>query len=180
MSKKPRRPKTVVPTMKTYDLDSLLGSRGGGFSGGDELDDALKQARRLQADKLKSTIVEKTQLELDKEVQDLKRGLSQGGGGVASITNEDVQFLSQLPDEQRATAIQAMAAFKSQSGGGNQTGSLGPLLIMGLLQKQPQTGVNELVVALKGLNDIIQTGKPPAGINDMTNMIALEIGRAHV
>ena len=161
MSKKPRRPKTVVPTMKTYDLDSLLGSRGGGFGGGDELDSTMKQVQKMQTDKLKSTMIKKTQIEMEREIQDMQKILNQGGGGApATITAEEVQFLSQLPEEQRTTAIQAMAAFKAQSGGGNQTGSLGPLLIMSMLQKQPQTGVTELVAALKGMNDIIQTGKP--------------------
>jgi len=176
MSKKQRRPKTVIPTQRNYDLDTLLGPRGGGgYGGGDELDDALRQARKLQADKLKSTIVEKTQLELEKEVQDIKRGLGGGGsGGSQALTHEEIQYLTQLPEDQRATAIQAMSAFKAQSGGSNATGSLGPLLVMSMLQKQPQAGVGELVVALKGLNDIVQTGKPPqSNLDGVVNVARL-------
>lgn len=171
-TKKKASPRATVPTMKTYDLDTLLGTHdGGGFGGGDELDDALRQARKLQADKLKTTILKKTQLELEKEVKDLERDVGTGSGG-GSITQEDIQFLSQLPEDQRATAIQAMAAFKGQSGGSNSTGSLAPMLIMSMLQKQPQTGVTELVTALKGLNDIVQTGKPPTNNVDSVVSVA--------
>ena len=175
MSKKARRPKTVIPTMRSYDLDTILGGRGGsgGFGGGDELDDAMRQARKFQADRMKSTIIKKTQLELDKEVQDMEKGMNTGGSSSGTLSGEELSYLTQLPEEQKATAIQAMAAFKGQSGGNNAAGSLAPLLVMSMLNKQPQTGVGELVVALRGLNDIVQTGKPPANTNDLTNMIAI-------
>ena len=174
-AKKVRRPKTVIPTQRSYDLDTILGQRGGGgFSGGgDELDDAMRQARKFQADRMKSTIIKKTQLELDKEVQDMEKGMNTGGSSSGTLSGEELSYLTQLPEEQKATAIQAMAAFKGQSGGNNAAGSLAPLLVMSMLNKQPQTGVGELVVALRGLNDIVQTGKPPANTNDLTNMIAI-------
>jgi ribosomal protein S27E len=171
--RKTRRPKTVVPTETSYDLETVLGGRGGGF-GEDELGNTMKQVQKMQTDKLRSTMIKKTQVEMEKEIKDMEKSMDQGGGGgiPAMITAEEVQFLSQLPEEQRVTAIQAMAAFKSQSGGGNQTGSLGPLLIMSLLQKQPQAGVTELVTALRGLNEIVQTGKPPQSNLDSVVSIA--------
>lgn len=170
MSKKVRRPKATIPSMKTYDLDTLLGQRGGTFGMGDtELDETLRMARRLQADKLKNALVEKTTLEVEKEVKQLRKEVSPSGGEAAGLTAEDVQFLSQLPEDQRGVAIQAMAAFKST--GGQSTGSLGPLLMVSLLQKKPETSVVELVSALKGLNEIVQTGKPTA--NNMDSVLSI-------
>lgn len=174
MSKKVRRPKTVIPTQRSYDLDSILGQRGGegGFGQRDELDDAMRQARKFQAEKLRETMVKKTTLEMEKEVRDLERGIDTGGGGGgSSITASDVQMLSTLPEDQKAMGIQALAAFKGQSGGGGAAGSLGPMLVMSMLQSKPQTSVGEMVIALKGLNDIVSTGKSPT--NDISTIVSI-------
>ena len=175
MSKKARRPKTVIPTMRSYDLDTILGGRGGsgGFGGGDELDDAMRQARKFQADKMKSTIIKKTQLEFDKEVQDMEKSMNTGGGGGGSgmLTPEEMNYIMRFPEEQRGVAIQSMAAFRGGTKS-DSTGSLAPLLVMSMLKDKPQAGVTELVVALKGLNDIIQTGKPPTNNIDSVVSIA--------
>lgn len=167
--KRKRKPTAIIPS-KIYDLNKIIGPWEGGYSGGDELDDAMRQARKIQADKLKGMLVEKTTLEVEKEVKQLRREVSPIGGEPAGLTTEDVQFLSQLPEDQRGVAIQAMAAFKST--GGQSTGSLGPLLMVSLLQKKPETGVVELVTALKGLNEIVQTGKPQT-TNDVSLLLSI-------
>lgn len=82
-----------------------------------------------------------------------------------------LSYITALPEDQRGTAIQALASFKAQSGGGS-TGSLGPLLVMSMLQQKPQASVGEMVVALKGLNDIMQTGKAPGNSIDSVIGIA--------
>lgn len=90
-----RRPKTVMPTRQSYDLDTLLGGRGGdgGFGARDELDDAMRQAHRLQADNLKSKIIENTQLKIERENMDLKKGMGAGGGGGApTLAPEEAQL----------------------------------------------------------------------------------------
>jgi len=169
MSVKKKRPTPIMPT-KMYDISKTLGAVDGGY-GGDELDDAMKQMRKIQADKLKSTMVEKVQLEMEKEVKQLRRDVEPTGGG-SMITPEEMSYLMQYPEEQRGVAIQAMAAFRGQSRGSDSTGSLAPMLVMSMLKNQPQVGVTEMVVALKGLNDIIQTGKAPTSNMDSVVSVA--------
>ena len=174
MSKKKKsRPTASIPT-GGYTLVKTLGGLEGG-SGGDELDQTMKQVQKMQTDKLKTMMIKKAQVEMEKEIRDMEKSMGQGGGAPMSITVEDVQLLSQLPEEQRGVAVQALVASKSQ--GTNATGILAPALVTSILQRQPQTGVTELVVALKGMMDIIQTGKAPAtDVNSIVSIAQMLLG----
>ena len=78
-----KKPRSSVPTQRTYDLDKILGSRGGRFGGGgNELDQVLRDARIMQADKIKTLQVEKIGLEIQKDVERLRNEVSTGMGGI--------------------------------------------------------------------------------------------------
>lgn len=169
MSKKrSRKPKASMPT-GVYDLDKILGARGRIGGGGDELDDVLKQYRKMQADKIKSLAVEKIGLEMQKDVDKLKKGMAPSSEGVG-LSMEDAAQLAQLPEEQRVKAIQAIAIYKSMTKGG-EMGGLAPLLMLGTLQQRPETKVTDLVAALKGLNDITQGQQK--GMSDIATMLQI-------
>lgn len=174
MSKKVvRKPRSIIPTNRTYDLDTVLGrGRLGEGGASDELDQILKDHAHREAQKIKKMEVEKIGLEMQVEMDKMRSQLKPASGSPA-ITQEEVAFLQGLPEDQRATAIQAMAAFKgSLSGGKDSTGNMAPLLVMSMLQGKPQTSMVELVTALKGLNEIINTGKPAGATTDATLSIA--------
>ncbi len=161
MSKKTtQKPKASTPTRRSYDLDQILGTQRGAFGARDELDDILAQGRRMQAQKLKSMQVEKISLELQKDVDKLRKETSTSPSGQVS-PQELAQYtaiISQMPEEQRPVAIQALTAFRQTSD--SSMGNLGPLLMVSMLQKKPDTSVTDLVGALKSLNDI-QGGREP-------------------
>lgn len=153
-----------------YDLDKILGQKGSGGGGTDDLDQFLRDERRRQIDEIKSLQVDEIKLKTQKRVEDLKKEVKTGIGSVTGISAQELaevtQVITQLPEEQRPIAIQALSAFRQQSGGSGQMGTLAPLLMVSMLQQKPQTGIAELVTALKGLNDI-------QGGNSKTDNVAL-------
>ena len=167
MSKKKKTtgPKASMPT-GIYDLDKVLGTKGRvGTGGTDELDKFLRDERKRQIDEIKSLQVDEIKLKTEKRVKDLRKEVDSGMGGVTGVTAQELaevtQVISQLPEEQRPIAIQALSAFRQQSGG--QMGTLAPLLMVSMLQQKPQTGVGQLVEAMKGLSEIQKGNQPSWG-----------------
>lgn len=179
---KTKKPRSSVPTRRSYDLDTILGSRGDriGRGGGDELDQVLRDARKMQADKIKSLQVEKIGLEIEKDVERLRKEVGTGIGSIKGVSPQELadvtQVISQLPEEQRPIAIQALSAFRQQSG--TPMGSMAPLLMLSMLKTEPKTDLNQLVGALKGLNDLQQGSKPNWGGMDGVLKVADMIGSA--
>jgi len=177
-----KKPKSSVPTGKRYDLDLILGPRTMGRYGGvgDELDQVLRDARKMQADKIKSMQVEKIGLEIQKDLGRLRKEVDAGIGGVTGVSPQELadvtQVISQLPEEQRPIAIQALSAFRQQSG--TPMGTMAPMLMLSMLQQKPQTDITQLVGALKGLNDIQQGSKPNWGGMDSVFTVAKMLGDA--
>lgn len=181
MSKTTKKPRSSVPTRRDYDLDAIIGPRRGGFgSGGDELDQVLRDARKMQADKIKSLQVEKIGLEIQKDVDRLRKEVGTEIGSIKGVTAEELanvtQVISQLPQEQRPIAIQALSAFRQQSG--TAMGTMAPMLMLSMLQQKPATDIKQLVGALKGLNDIQQGSKPNWGSMDSVFTVAKMLGEA--
>lgn len=169
MSKKRKKPKASMPT-GIYDLDKILGQRAGFGKGGDELDQVLRDHRKRQADKIKSLQIEKIGLEIQRDVDKLKRGLEPSSAEGVSLSVEDAAKLAGLPEEQQLKALQVMAAYKTMSKGG-EAGGLSPLLLVGLMQQKPQASIAELVTAMKGLHDMTKTDQQ--GMGNIATMLQI-------
>ena len=171
MSKKPQKPKASTPTRRSYDLDSILGTRKGAFGSRDELDEIIAQGRKMQADKIKTLQVEKIGLEIQKDVDRLRKDSTTQTPGQVSPQElaQITQVISTLPEDQRPIAIQALSAFRQTSDSG--MGSLGPLLVVSMMKQRPQTSMTELVGALKSLDDIKGGKKPEWG--NMEGILAI-------
>ncbi len=178
MSKTPKKQKASTPTRRSYDLDKILGTRQGAFGSRDELDDILRQTRKMQAEKIKSLQVEKIGLEIQKDVDRLRKSTSTSTPGQVSPQElaQITQVISSLPEDQRPIAIQALSAFRQTSDSG--MGSLGPLLMVSMLQQRPQTSMTELVGALKSLDDIKGGKEPKWGNMDGILQISKMVGES--
>lgn len=173
MSTKRKKPLASTPTRKSYDLDKVLGKSGEFLGGGDELDDVLRQQRKMQADKFKQKQIELMNLELERDMNKLKKEVgSTGGFGGQMPTPAELAYIAQLPEEQRGLAIQAMAAFKGQGSGGG--GDMGALLAVSLMQQKPQQNLQELVSSMKEMQAMIE-GKKPETLRDVN--VVLELAR---
>jgi hypothetical protein len=169
--KKATKPTASMPT-GIYDLDKILGRKGTGRGGApDDLDQILRDERRRQVDEIKGLQVDEIKLKMQKRVGDLKKQVTSGMGGITGVSGQELaevtHFISQLPEAQRPIAIQALAAFRQESG--SQMGAMAPMLMMTMLQKQPQMDLPQLVTALKGLNDI-------QGGNNKTDNVTMMMG----
>lgn len=169
--------KKVQPAQKAsmptgiYNLDKILGTKGRVGTGTDDLDQFLRDERRRQVDEIKGIQVEEIKLKMQKRVKDLRKEVDSGMGSIKGISPQELaettQVISKLPQDQQGIAIQALAAFRQQSG--TQMGTMAPMLMLSMLQKQPQTSLVELVTALKGLNDI-------QGGQNKTDNVAMMMG----
>lgn len=175
-AKKKKEPasKASMPT-GIYDLDKVLGTRGRGGGGTHELDQILKDERVRQVDEIKGLQVDEIKLKMQKRVKDLRKDVDSGMGGITGVSAQELtevtQVISALPEAQRGIAIQALSAFRQQSG--SQMGTMAPMLMLSMLQQKPQTGLAELVTALKGLNDIQGGNKSSDNVTMMMTMFKL-------
>jgi len=176
--------KASMPT-GIYDLDKILpstGSRRGG-GGTDDLDRFLREERQRQIDEIKGIQVEEIKLKAEKRVKDLRKEVDSGMGGIQGVSAQELaeitQVIGQLPEEQRPLAIQALSAFRQQSGGG-QMGALAPLLMVSMLKEKPQTSMIQLVEAMRGLNEIQKGNQPNWGSGGMEGVftVAKMLGEA--
>ena len=178
MSKTPKKPKASTPTRRSYDLDEILGTRRGAYGSRDELDRVIADSRKMKADRIKTLQVEQIGLEIQKDVDRLRRDTT--GSSSTQISPQELaqitQVISQLPEDQRPIAIQALSAFRQTSDSG--MGSLGPLLVVSMMQKRPQTTMTELVGALKSLDDIKGGREPKWGSMEPIMAISKMVGDA--
>jgi len=178
--KKTTAPKAVMPT-GVYDLDKILPSTGSRGGGTDELDQFLRDERTRQIAEIKGLQTEEIKLKTEKRVKDLKKEVDSGMGAATGVSAQELteitQVISQLPEDQRPIAIQALSAFRQQSGGG-QMGTLAPLLMVSMLQQKPQTDIGQLVGALRGLNEIQKGSQPSWGGMEGVFTVAKMLGEA--
>ncbi len=177
----PAKKKKAEPASKAsmptgiYDLDKVLGQPGRRGGGTDDLDQFLRDEQRRQIQEIKGLHVEEIKLKTQKRVKDLRKNVDSGMGGITGISGQELaevtQVISQLPEAQRPIAIQALSAFRQQSG--TQMGTMAPMLMLSMLQQKPQTGMVELVTALKGLNDIQGGNKGSDNVTMMMTMFKL-------
>ena len=148
--------KASMPT-GIYDLDKILGKAGSRGTGGtNDIDQFLRDESKRQIQEIKGIQVEEIKLKAEKRVKDLRKEVHSGMGGITGVSAQEIaeisQVISNLPEDQRGIAIQALSVFRQQSG--TSGGTMAPMLMLSMLNQKPQTSLVELVTALKGLNDI--------------------------
>ena len=176
MSKKKQAPKASMPT-GIYDIDRVLGGKGSSGAP-DELDQFLRDERKRQVESIKALQAKEIELTVQKRVKDLEKQV--GGSTQMGVNPQELAQIaatvSQLPENQQPIAIQALAAFRQT--GGDTMGSLGPLLMVSMLQQKPQASMTELVTALKAMNDITKGSQPSMDNMGLMLQVSKMLGEA--